>query len=120
MNSLRVLLNPAANQIGPALTGIVPIGAEHFSQKFPESRVDLFPSAEVEMSCCTGVFELDDAVHHQFLVEMVDLADLCGTLFPLDVVTLTDLNLDTDLDKCRFLHQDFLDEGKGCPVEGLS
>jgi hypothetical protein len=52
---------------------------------------------------------------------MVDLADLCGMLFPLDVVTLTaDLNLRTDLDKCRFLRQDLLDEGKGCPVEGQS
>jgi hypothetical protein len=46
-----------------------------------------------------GVFKLDDAVHHQFLVKMVNLADLCGTLFPLGVVTLTDLNLDTDLDE---------------------
>jgi hypothetical protein len=52
---------------------------------------------------------------------MVDLADLRPMLFPLDVVTLTaDLNLGTDLNKCRFLHQEILDEGKGCPVEGQS
>jgi hypothetical protein len=51
------------------------------------------------VSCCAGIFKLDDAVHHQFLVEMVDLADLRGMLFPLDVVTLTaNLNLRTDLD----------------------
>jgi hypothetical protein len=69
----------------------------------------------------TGVFKLDDAVHHQFLVEMVDLVDLHGTLFPLDVVTVNaDLNLGTDLNERRLLRQDLLDEGKGCLVEGQS
>jgi hypothetical protein len=45
---------------------------------------------------------------------MGDLVDLCGTLFPLDVVTLAaDLNLGTDLDKCDSSIRTSLMNGKG-------